>query len=238
MSAVPLVGVRPLTPLGDGSPLTIGVVDADAPLPDLQAIEGDFLLYTRTTGRILATSIAPLAVFARAARLARRPFGFAGGLEAPDVPRLRALGPDLLAFEDAAGDRLQELIALATDPSEPGTGPLDRLFVHGLDLDLPIGAYRSEEGRTQRVRFAVEAFVRRSSAAVADTMGNVYSYDLLSDAVTIATTRDHTAFVETLAEEIAGLVLLDRRVEEVGVRIEKLDLGPAGVGVEIRRRQA
>ena len=236
-------------PVGNGVALRLGIVDASAPLPDLATLEGDLLLYVREGGRVLGPSIAPLAALAQEARRLRRAFGFAGGIEAPDIPRLLALGPDLLAFDgaDAASladlvafdgadaASLADLVALARAMPGPGTGPLDRLFLHGLTLELPIGAYRSEEGRTQRVRFSVDAFVRSGAAGDPDTMARIYSYDLLSDAVTIATTRDHTAFVETLGEEIARLVLADRRVEDVRVQVEKLDLGPASVGIEIHR---
>ena len=222
-------------PVGNGVALRLGIVDASAPLPDLATLEGDLLLYVREGGRVLGPSIAPLAALAQEARRLRRAFGFAGGIEAPDIPRLLALGPDLLAFDGADAASLADLVALARAMPGPGTGPLDRLFLHGLTLELPIGAYRSEEGRTQRVRFSVDAFVRSGAAGDPDTMARIYSYDLLSDAVTIATTRDHTAFVETLGEEIARLVLADRRVEDVRVQVEKLDLGPASVGIEIHR---
>ena len=43
--------------------------------------------------------------------------------------------------------------------------------------------------------------------------------------------------VEKLAEEIAGQVLRDARVLSVKIRIEKLDIVPGSVGVEIRRER-
>ena len=42
---------------------------------------------------------------------------------------------------------------------------------------------------------------------------------------------------EALAEEVAQYVLKDPRVSRVTVRVEKLELGPGGVGVEIERRR-
>ena len=40
---------------------------------------------------------------------------------------------------------------------------------------------------------------------------------------------------EALAEQVAAHVLEDPRVMRVTVRVEKLELGPGGVGVEIER---
>jgi dihydroneopterin aldolase len=50
----------------------------------------------------------------------------------------------------------------------------------------------------------------------------------------------HVNLIETLAERIASLVLEDRRVREVSVRVEKLDIFPdaASVGIEIVRKSA
>ena len=41
--------------------------------------------------------------------------------------------------------------------------------------------------------------------------------------------------METLAERIAAVLLAHARVTSVTVRVEKLDVGPAGVGIEITR---
>jgi dihydroneopterin aldolase len=48
--------------------------------------------------------------------------------------------------------------------------------------------------------------------------------------------QEHIAFVETLAERIAALILTYPRVAGVTVRIEKLDIG-AGVEI-VRERRA
>jgi dihydroneopterin aldolase len=45
------------------------------------------------------------------------------------------------------------------------------------------------------------------------------------------------ALVEKLAEEIADQILRDARVLGVTIRIEKLDIVPGAVGVEIRRER-
>jgi dihydroneopterin aldolase len=110
----------------------------------------------------------------------------------------------------------------------------DTLFVRDLVLELEIGVFAHERGRRQRVRFSVEARARRAGG-VPRRAEDVYSYDLIVEAIRAAEARGHVELVETHAEEIARRVLLDPRVASVAVRVEKLDLGPMTAGVEIRR---
>ena len=50
--------------------------------------------------------------------------------------------------------------------------------------------------------------------------------------------QEHIALVEMLAERIAALILTHPRVSAVTVRVEKLEVGPGGTGVEIVRRRS
>jgi dihydroneopterin aldolase len=102
---------------------------------------------------------------------------------------------------------------------------------------MAIGAYASEIGRTQRVRFSVEAEIARAEGAARD-MRDIVSYDLITDAIKHLALAGHVELVETLAEGIAERVLAHPRVLGVRVVVEKLDVGPGSVGVEIRRDRA
>ncbi|SDR60837.1 dihydroneopterin aldolase [Rhizobiales bacterium GAS191] len=184
--------------------------------------------------------------------------GFGGSLEPPDVPRLLPLRPDMLRFgaalrlaghpggpiDGAAIARMRGLIPVeAPSPAAASAEarleklPTDTVFVRDLVLPVHIGAYRNELGATQRVRFNVEAQVRRPAHTPAD-MGDVMSYDIIMDGIRRIVGEGHVAFVETLAERIAALVLAEPRVVSVMVRVEKLDIGEFLVGVEIRRDRA
>jgi dihydroneopterin aldolase len=67
----------------------------------------------------------------------------------------------------------------------------------------------------------------------------VFSYDVIMDGIRIIVASGHIPLVETLAERVATSMLTHARVVSVTVRVEKLDVGPGGVGVEIKReRQA
>jgi FolB domain-containing protein len=188
--------------------------------------------------------------------------GLAGSLEAPDVPRLLLLAPDLLGFRGAlcaghmrggqldphAVDLIRELIP-HEDPQPaadtiPALHPLafardgstDRIFVRDFVIPVRIGAYAHERGKPQNVRFNVEVTAGRPARAAAD-MRHVLSYDVIMDAIRLVVAREHIALVEALAERIAEFLLAHPRVVSVTVRIEKLDLEPGSVGVEITRQR-
>ena len=199
--------------------------------------------------------------------------GFAGALEAPDVPRLLPLAPEFLVFrnalratgsapETADADTLAIIRALIPmDARAAGKGhaspaavdyrllsprgshgpekdamATDRVFVRDLVLPVRIGAYARERDKPQNVRFNVDAKVLRSQHGVED-MRDVFSYDLIIDGIGMIVTQEHIPLVETLAERIAALVLNHARVTSVTVRVEKLDVGPGAVGVEITRER-
>jgi dihydroneopterin aldolase len=195
-----------------------------------------------------------LAQFAAMCRTMGMAAGFAGELEAPDVPRLLALDPHVLGFRSAlchGADRrakldgravaaIRRLIPPHGEPGRPQNDALarfDRVYVRGFVLEMSIGAYRHEQGRPQRVRFDVVAEVL-PKAAHSDDIGDVFSYDVILDTIRRLAENRHVNLVETLAEEIAARLLEHGAVAAVTVKVEKLDIAAATVGVEITRRRA
>ena len=63
------------------------------------------------------------------------------------------------------------------------------------------------------------------------------SIDTIRAALDLILARGHVALVEKLAEDIADRVLRDPRVFSVNIRIEKLDVVPGSVGIEIKRER-
>lgn len=190
-------------------------------------------------GRPLLRAVSPegLAALIAQCRAAGVECWLAGALELPDIPRLAVLRPDAVVVEDFDAAALAEARRMLVAPqAEPAAdAPTDLIRVVNFVLPASIGAYGFERSRTQRVRFSVEAAVRRPGDGVPRAMGDVYSYDLITDAARRLIERGHTDLVETLAEELAAELLRDARVAHVMVRVEKLDLGPEAVGIEIRR---
>ena len=121
--------------------------------------------------------------------------------------------------------------------SEASSGQADRVFVHDLVLPVSIGSYANEHAAPQRVRINVDLYIRRHPHR-ADDMRAVFSYDLIIDAIKLIIGRGHVALVETLGEEIAAAMLQHQRVLGAKIRVEKLDVLNASVGVEIVRERA
>ncbi len=111
----------------------------------------------------------------------------------------------------------------------------DRIFVRGLVLPVAIGVYDEEQGVTQKVSFTIEAAVAPTLSPQKDALAHVPSYDDLVGAVRAVVAAGHINLVETMAERIADRCLSDKRIVSVLVRVEKLERGPASVGVEIVR---
>lgn len=115
--------------------------------------------------------------------------------------------------------------------------PPDRIFVRDLVLPCAIGVYDEEQGIFQKVGFTVEAEVASGVRPIGDDIATVPSYDDIVKAVRAIVAAGHINLVETLAERVARACLADRRIARVRVRVEKLERGPAAVGVEIVRGQ-
>ncbi len=116
-----------------------------------------------------------------------------------------------------------------------GAPLLDRISVRDYTRTVEIGAFRSERGVTQRIRFNVVLEVSHHSAAQDDDVDKVISYDTITEAIETELAAERVNLLETLAERVAGRCLADPRAVRVFVRIEKLDRIPGALGVEIMR---
>ncbi len=114
--------------------------------------------------------------------------------------------------------------------------PADRIFLSNYVRQVEIGAYAEEHGVTQGVRFDVALEVARNTAHIDDRAARVVSYDDLVQSIDDLIAGPRMNLLETFAERLAQLCLVDPRARRVHIRIEKLDrLNGAGLGVEITR---
>lgn len=113
--------------------------------------------------------------------------------------------------------------------------PLDRICVRDFTLEVDIGAFQSERGAMQRIRFNVALEVAHSTAAEFDDVDQVLSYDTITEAIHTQLAAERLNLLETLAERIAEALLLHPRAMRVHVGIEKLDRIPGTLGIEIIR---
>ncbi len=117
--------------------------------------------------------------------------------------------------------------------TESWQGRIDRITLRDHVVEAEIGAYQGERGRRQRLRIAIVVDV--SPARPDDDVDRIVSYDLLTDSVAEALAAERLNLLETLAERIAARVLAPEAALAALVTVEKLDLAPGALGVEIRR---
>ncbi len=151
---------------------------------------------------------------------------------------------DLIPRENSAADLGDEfkvdwrlLSARGYAPGRDEAVETDRVFVHDLVLAVSIGAYDFERNKTQRVRFNIDADVRRAGH-LAEDMRDVFSYDVIVDTIRLVFSRGHVDLVETVAERVADALLAHPRLVAIKVRVEKLDVIDGSVGIEISRARA
>ena len=138
------------------------------------------------------------------------------------------------------------------DPPRFATRGLRHVFLRDIVLPASIGIYAHERAAKQRVRINVDMGVVEDSPASLgnaglsragvgrDELGRVVDYETVMRAVRSVVAAGHVMLVETLAERLAEICLVDPRVEVVRIRVEKLDVFDdlASVGVEIERQRS
>ncbi len=121
-------------------------------------------------------------------------------------------------------------------PKHPSQVPLRRLYIHDLDLMADIGVYPEEKGVLQPIAVSVDLLVTETEPG-SDDLAAVVCYATLADGIRALVSGSRVNLVETLADRIARLCLLDARVRTARVRVEKRAVMPdaRAVGVEIER---
>lgn len=111
----------------------------------------------------------------------------------------------------------------------------DRIHLRDHVVAAEIGAFQSERGKKQRLRFSITVDLRQAISGADDQVDRILSYDVLTQAVDTALADQRYNLVETLAERIAAEVLAYPQAEAACVRVEKLDRGPGALGITVRR---
>lgn len=112
----------------------------------------------------------------------------------------------------------------------------DRIHLRDYILTADIGAFQTERGHEQRLRFNVEVELAEQMRDIHDDVDRILSYDVLTDAVATGLADQRYNLLETLAEKIAAEVLRHPRAAGVMVSVEKLDRVPGALGVTLSRR--
>ena len=116
--------------------------------------------------------------------------------------------------------------------------PRDRISLRDHVVEFEIGAFQKERGHRQRVMFNVVVEVRPAPRPLNDDVDRILSYDRIAEAIAAELAAERLNLLETLAERVAERILAEPQAMRAFVRIEKLDVGPYKLGVEIVRSRA
>jgi dihydroneopterin aldolase len=116
--------------------------------------------------------------------------------------------------------------------------PRDRISLRDHIVEADIGAFQQERGHRQRLRFNVVVEVRPVTEPLLDDVDRILSYDRITEAIAAELAAERLNLLETLAERVADRILAEPAAMRVFIRIEKLDVGPYALGVEIARSRA
>ena len=119
-----------------------------------------------------------------------------------------------------------------------GADPRDRISLRDHVVEAEIGAFQKERGLKQRLRFNVVVEVRPVTGPLEDDVDRILSYDRITEEIAAELALGRVNLLETLAEHLAERILSEPQAMRAFIRVEKLDVGPYALGVEIVRSRA
>ncbi|MDP6967735.1 MAG: dihydroneopterin aldolase [Gammaproteobacteria bacterium] len=114
---------------------------------------------------------------------------------------------------------------------------MDRVYIHGLTVETVIGIFDWERTIKQKVVVDLEMAVDIRASAQSENIERTVSYKEVSDRLLSFIAKSEFLLVETMAEEIAALVLKEFPVPFVRLKLGKPGAVPEAqdVGVMIER---
>jgi 7,8-dihydroneopterin aldolase/epimerase/oxygenase len=114
---------------------------------------------------------------------------------------------------------------------------MDIVFIRDLRVDTIVGVYDWERQIKQTLVFDIDMATDIHRAAASDDLQFAVNYHAVSLRVSAYVEAHHTALIETLAEDVATLILTEFKVPWVRLQLTKPNavLGARSVGVIIER---
>lgn len=110
----------------------------------------------------------------------------------------------------------------------------DRVLIEGLEIEATIGVYDWERDILQRLVFDIEMETDIRAAAEADDIDKTLDYKTISDEVERFVKASSFQLIESLAEEVAALILSDFPVTSLWLKLSKPGAVPAAKNVAVK----
>ncbi len=103
------------------------------------------------------------------------------------------------------------------------------ICVKNLIVEGKHGIHQHEKDRAQRFNVNVELALSSNKAGISDNINDTLNWSELRNTILAIAKSSSFNLVESLAQEIADQVLLDKRVVKAIVSVDKLDAFKSGV---------
>lgn len=115
----------------------------------------------------------------------------------------------------------------------------DRIFIRRLVVDAAIGVHAYEQPLRQKLVLDIEMAKDLRAPAQSDRLDETIDYKAVAERIQALTRERRFALVETVAEEVARIILEDFGATSVRIEVDKPGAvrGASGVGVVIERAQ-
>lgn len=115
----------------------------------------------------------------------------------------------------------------------------DKVFISQLQVNTIIGVFDFEKQAKQALFFDVEMLTNFAQAAKSDNVNDVVDYAKVSARIIAHCEATQVELLETLAEQLATIILSEFAVSQVTLRISKPQavIEAQTVGIEITRKK-
>ena len=114
-----------------------------------------------------------------------------------------------------------------------------KILIKDLVLNLKLGYYSFEKEKKQKVKFNLEVNYKDKKTTNDKDIKSIVNYDEIVKLITKLSKNKHYNFLETLAEDIFDELFIDKRVDKIVLKIEKLEILKecSSVGIQISKKR-
>jgi len=118
------------------------------------------------------------------------------------------------------------------------TQPMDTITIQDLEVFYHVGVTDEEQSVAQRLLLTIDITLEFTAAIAGDDLAETVDYDALSQRLLSFGDQCHWRLIETLASDIASMILEDYPAQQVRVEVKKFCLPQARhVSVRLQRSQ-
>lgn len=115
---------------------------------------------------------------------------------------------------------------------------MSQVFIRDLVIEAKHGIHAHEKIHKQRFNISLELEVNTPKAFESDNIDDTVSYSWLRQTIIDIADKNSFDLIERLAQVILDEILVDKRIKQATLSIEKIDVYPSGVpGIRVTQSQ-